>query len=174
MIHNLDETVYIRVAGGFMVQVKAKQIVADLIKRLQANQPATAGASLTPPAIGQAWPAQGGIYAGVVCGGDSERDYHLIIGPDLGTRTTWVKMQDAAAACEVDGHKDFILPLRREQSIAYANVPKLFEKAYYWSAEEYAGDPGCAWFQYFNTGDQHYSNKGNDYLARAVRRLPMQ
>ncbi len=172
MIHNFDDTVQIRVAGDSVVQIPATQIVADLLKRLQPNQPAS-GASLTPPAIGESWPGQGGVYAGIVRGGDSERDYHLIVGPNLGERATWQKMKDAAAACEIGDHKDFSLPLRREQSIAFGNVPELFEKAYYWSAEEYAGIPDYAWIQYFTNGNQGYSGKGSGCLARAFRRLPI-
>lgn len=35
----------------------------------------------TTPRIGQTWPEQGGIYAGIMAGRDGKPDYHLILAP---------------------------------------------------------------------------------------------
>ena len=43
---------------------------------------------LTPPAIGQIWPGQGGIYAGIVPARNGAEAYHLIIGEEIG-RFKW-------------------------------------------------------------------------------------
>lgn len=127
----------------------------------------------TPPRIGAEWPGQGGIYAGIMRGRDGGPDYHLIVGPALGT-LTWEKSKAAAADVEVDGHKDFTLPFRKEQSLQFANVSELFERDWHWSGESHASDSVFAWFQYFDDGSQDYGYVYDELCARAVRRLPIQ
>jgi hypothetical protein len=122
-----------------------------------------------PPRIGNCWPGQGGIYAGIVCGGDGP-DYHLIVGPAIDA-STWDAAGKSAAQIEVEGHRDFTLPLRKEQSIQFANVPRLFEKEWYWSSEQHAAYSDYAWMQHFSDGYQDDYHKSNEYRARAVRRL---
>ena len=39
----------------------------------------TLGTSETPPAIGQFWRGQGGVYAGLMRGAEGKPDYHLIV-----------------------------------------------------------------------------------------------
>ena len=36
----------------------------------------------TPPRVGEFWPEQGGVYAGVMRGADGAPDYHLIVGSE--------------------------------------------------------------------------------------------
>lgn len=120
------------------------------------------------PRIGEYWTGQGGIYAGIMRGRDGAMDYPLIVGPELDP-AYWDKVMAAAAALEVDSHKDFRLPFRPEQSLQFANVPELFKPEVYWSCEKYADDPGCAWLQGFGFGGQAVWRKGSLNRARAVR-----
>jgi hypothetical protein len=49
-----------------------------------------------------------------------------------------------------------------------------FDAAWYWSSTQHAGDPDCAWLQFFGDGGQFCDHKSNQYRARAVRRLVIQ
>ena len=81
---------------------------------------------------------------------------------------------DWAKGLEADGHKDFRLPTRREQRVLFANAKDLFEDAWYWSGEQHASDPDCAWMQSFDIGGQFYDPKGTSTRARAVRSVILQ
>jgi len=104
-------------------------------------------------------------YAGIVMRDDGRPDYHLIL------------VEGEAEHVTLDGAKEWAreaggeLPNRREQALLYANLKDQFAKAWYWSGEQHAAGPDCAWAQYFGNGDQHLSHKGNELRARAVRRL---
>lgn len=74
-----------------------------------------------------------------------------------------------AAAHEVDGHRDFYLPARRELRLCWVNVPELFADAWYWSSTQFS--PGYAWVQVFGVGGQHTALKVYEFRARAVRRV---
>jgi len=58
--------------------------------------------------------------------------------------------------------------------LQYANVPELFEKEWYWSCEQHAGDVGFAWMQTFGDGGQSFGHEDDGFRARAVRRLIIQ
>jgi len=122
------------------------------------------------PRIGEYWPGQGGIYAGLQRGRDGGADYHLIVGPAIDA-CKWKTAKEKAAAIEVDGHRDFSLPLRKEQALQFANVPELFESEWHWSSEEHASDSPCAWLQYFVSGFQGYYHESYEGRARAIRRI---
>ena len=121
-----------------------------------------------PPPIGCQW--MGGIYAGIVRGRDKAPDYHLIVGDAMTGTAQW----KAAMAWAASLGEDWSLPFRTEQSVCYANVPELFEKEWYWSREEYAGDESYAWYQNFSGGSQDYWGEDYEFRARAVRRLPIE
>lgn len=122
------------------------------------------------PAIGQQWPGQGGIYAGLARGRNGAPDYHLIVGPEL-TAAAWKNVTQQATDLVIDGHADFSLPFRAEQSLQFANVPELFEGDWYWSCEEHASGSDYAWIQLFDDGNQYYSHESGELRARAVRRV---
>lgn len=65
------------------------------------------------------------------------------------------------------------LPTRLEQALIWANAPGAFEKAWYWSCEQYASDPSYAWIQSFYYGVHIGTRKDDNGRARAVRRLPI-
>ncbi len=74
-----------------------------------------------------------------------------------------------AATREVDGHRDFYLPARRELRLCWVNVPELLADAWYWSSTQCS--PDGAWIQAFVDGYQYDGHKGTEYRARAVRRV---
>ena len=107
-------------------------------------------------------------YAGIVLGKNGEKDYHLFLLPGEATSVTH---KEAVAWAKKAGGD---LPTRREQSLLFANLKEHFQQAWYWSGEKHVSGSDCAWVQYFDFGDQHYSSTYGHYRARAVRRLEIQ
>jgi hypothetical protein len=106
-------------------------------------------------------------YAGIVIEGGVPK-HHLILLPHKpDTALTWQDAKDWAA--EVGGE----LPTRFESALLYANLRDEFDTSrWHWTATQYSD--ACAWYQDFTTGTQHYyDGKTNEFLARAVRRLPL-
>lgn len=157
--------------------------------------------STTPtPRIGQPWPDQGGIYAGIMAGRDGQPDYHLILAPaEAGSFKdvewgAYGKSIDGAAsyfdgvantvamaaadldlakrilALQIDGHADYHLPSQAETHLLAANLKDQFEQDDYYWTSTQYS-ANLAWYQYFDYGDQGLNRKGNTGRARAVRRL---
>lgn len=124
------------------------------------------------PRIGEVWEGQGGVYAGIVRGRDGAPDAHLVVGPEADNELVWKAAGDFALSAAVDEHHDFTLPTRAEQAILFGNVPELFKRDWYWSAEKHASYAGYAWCQHFDYGDQGYGHIDDELRARAVRRFP--
>lgn len=122
------------------------------------------------PRIGEQWPGEGGLYAGIGRAVDGMLS-HVIVGPEAPERLDWKAAQKWAEKLKVDGRSDFTLPTRRDQALCFANVPEQFEKTWYWSGEPHASDAGYAWYQTFFNGGQYYAPKDVQLRARAVRRL---
>jgi hypothetical protein len=146
--------------------------------------------------IGQLWPEQGGIFAGLMRGENDQPDYYLILSPektdDLEWGKTGEKIEGAdskfdgltnttaliqhecpaakwAISVETDGHKDFYLPAPRELSLLYANVPEHISEEWHWSSRHYSADG--AWGQTFGAGNQSILSKNHELAVRAVRRV---
>lgn len=135
--------------------------------------PVVAQASVVVPAIGQAWPEQGGTYAGILRGENGQPDYHLIhttIDHEL-TNIKWQAAIDSARK-SINDFRDWSLPNRREARLLTINSPESFDKdGWYWTSEQSADDPDYAWMQDFYNGNQNYDHKSIEYRARAVRRV---
>ena len=159
--------------NGIIITIPDAEIVRMALERISETKPIQL-ARIVAPQIGQIWEGQGGVYAGIARGRDLAPDYHLIVGPELDSQTDWSAAGKWAAGLSVDGHADFALPFRKEQALAFANVPELFKAEYYWSCEQHASDSDDAWGQYFSYGDQYGWSKDSDLRARAVRRLVIQ
>lgn len=162
-----------------------------------AKEPAqaqTAAPKLTPPAIGEYWPGQGGIYGGL-------RQYpeglcHVIFAAqdagnhaygEHGTEAAAISRHDgklntdiliaegghpaaeAARAYTADGNSDFYLPAIAELSHAWANIPEHFETEWYWSSSQRSASG--AFFMHFGGGYQHYDGKYLELRVRPVRRF---
>ena len=84
---------------SFELKLKApstEEVMAAIQKcldpRFVSQDPVSVPAIATPPAIGEVWPGQGGIYAGVARGRDGEPDYHLILCAEAPTTAfNWAK-----------------------------------------------------------------------------------
>lgn len=163
------------------------------------KQPAAAASTLTPPAIGEYWTGQGGVYVGIARGFGDQRDAHLVlaIDPDskfeerqLGTygvdvkgatsdsdgRANTIALAEAGSELckeilevEIDGHEDFGLMSRQEARLCIANVPEQFEKEWHLTSTQYSAY--SAWLQDFLSGGQYGYDKKFEARARLVRRL---
>lgn len=152
-----------------------------------------------PPRIGQPWPEQGGIYAGIMAGRDGQPDYHLILSPaeqgeiksviwgaydqDVtgaasyydGQANTRAMVEAACpagvqiAALQIDGHADWHLPSQAEAHLLAANLKDHFSPTWYWTSTQYSDYD--AWGQLFSYGFHDYDVKGAKARARAVRRF---
>ena len=76
--------------------------------------------------------------------------------------------QDAMAWAKKQGGD---LPDRVEQAVLFKDHRKLFQQRAYWSNTTHAAFSGGAWSQFFYFGGQDDWGKGNELLARAVRRV---
>lgn len=165
--------------NGIRVTVDENQIARMLQERIVSGPFALPGLTTNAPRIGEAWPGQGGVYAGMARGQNGEPDYALIVA--VTTDAEEITWNDAKAWAEKvfspqpdspsGDLRDFTLPTRREQALLYANVPEHFESAWYWSSEQHAAHADSAWSQGFGNGRQDLSRKDTKFRARAVRRL---
>ncbi|MFT4171786.1 MAG: hypothetical protein QM639_04450 [Rhodocyclaceae bacterium] len=186
---------------GVPITIDANAIVDALIARIQAlTQADDRSTSHTqPPALGQPWPEQGGIYAGIVRGDSLAGDYHLIVAP-VDTELRDVKWGERGI--EIDGAKslrdglantrdmvragnalaqaavsaviselaDWYLPARHELRLTYLNAPESFATdVLYWSSTQTSAY--YAWYQGFDGGGQDYDDKDYEGRVRFVRRL---
>lgn len=157
--------------------------------------------SLDPPAIGQYWEGQGGVYAGVVRGEEGQPDYHLVVPTD--PIATAKEIAWGAAGEDEDGAgyaRDGLANTRAlcesehdhpaaqwAASLEIAGhcdfyLPSRFELALCyanvrelfeerWHWSSTQYSPYLAWFQNFDGGNQILGRKGLGYRARAVRRV---
>lgn len=154
-------------------------------------------AASTVPAIGEYWPEEGGIYAGLRQYPDGKL-YHLIfsefdVGPrawgEHGKETGADDRSDglvnggrllnapgefpaamAAAEYEADGHQDFYLPAIGELAQAWQTIGHHFSKERsYWSSTQYSAYG--AYITDFDDGLQDGLGKNTGRLVRPVRRF---
>ena len=111
--------------------------------------------------------AAGEIYAGILLK-DGTPSHHLVLLPNDLKPSTW--KQAIAWAAKQGGE----LPTHKEQALLFANAAGEFEKIWYWSSEQYAGDESAAWAQGFGNGLQYYGHKASKLRSRAVRRIPIE
>lgn len=133
-----------------------------------------AAPTIKPPAIGQYWPGQGGIYIGLARGQNGEPDAHLIRGTGAPAgNLKWSAAVEWARAYTADGFTDFRLPERFEGALLYANDDELrADSRWCWLGTESTGS--YAWNQYFSYGYQYTYRKSYEGRAVAVRRLALQ
>ncbi|MCQ1993684.1 DUF1566 domain-containing protein [Pseudomonas sp. Eb3] len=152
---------------------------------------------LTPPAIGEIWPGQGGIYGGI-------RQYpeglcHIIFAAEdvpgrhayggYGVNVEAVSRTDGRANTEAlvghegkhpaaiaavgyaaDGHTDFYLPSIGELHHGWQFLPDSFAiDWHYWSSSQRSAND--AYFMGFEVGWLSSSHKGLECLVRPVRRF---
>ncbi|RON52901.1 DUF1566 domain-containing protein [Pseudomonas frederiksbergensis] len=153
--------------------------------------------NIQPPALGEVWPGQGGIYAGVMPARADAASYHMIIpATDIG-RFEWGRYREeslatslvdgkantdaliavgghpaaeAARAYAADGHADFDLPAIAELYEIWLNLNGKID-AWYWSSSQRSAD--TAFGMDFGDGYQFYDGKNGELRVRPVRRLPI-
>ena len=153
------------------------------------------------PAIGEEWPEQGGVYAGMVRGSNGLPDYHLIVatGPTAQQKEVTygsAGKSTAGADHEWDGLANTIALAESDNdhpAAHWAHILRLngFRDWYLPARRElsllYANVPELfdkvwhwsstrysaysAWSQAFGDGDQHGARKTSALRARAVRRF---
>lgn len=155
----------------------------------------SAGHALTPPAIGEYWAGQGGLYGGLrhypegLCHiifaakdvgkhaygehGTSVEATSNIDGREntaiLVNRDGSHPSAEAAYAYTCDGHRDFYLPSSGELHHGYLYLPESFEKGWYISSTQRSAYG--AFGMDFADGIQYDFDKGSELRVRPVRRI---
>jgi hypothetical protein len=158
--------------NGVTIQIADDEVVRMALERLNGSAYPVNLRGVAVPRIGAVWEGEGGVYAGIARGRDGAPDYHLIVGPEFDGTLDWEKACVWPKSVIVDGHTDFALWFRKEQSLSFANVGDLFKPEYYWSCEQFSSY--YAYVQGFYNGFQGYYGKGSFCRARSVRRIPIQ
>ena len=151
--------------------------------------------AMTPPAVGDYWPGQGGHYVctqpallgaparHLIAGGEQEE---LQFGPTVdvpGARSQVDGMSNTAAliaasdehaaakwatAYTADGHTDFHLPSRLDLLMGFICAPQLFKKSgWYWSSTQ--DSRHFAFVQDFEYGSSVWDVKFYEHRVRAFR-----
>jgi hypothetical protein len=155
--------------NGVTIQIADDEVVRMALERLNGSAYPVDLRGIAVPRIGEVWSGEGGVYAGIARGRDNAPDYHLIVGPEFDGTLDWERACVWPKSITVDGHSDFALWFRKEQSLSFANVGDLFKPEYYWSCEQCSSS--YAYVQDFYGGYQDTCGKASTYRARAVRRL---
>jgi hypothetical protein len=151
------------------------------------------------PRVGEYWPGQGGIYAGIMPDCEGRSPYHLVLSADEAENVAWGPYRrddagansdsngwrntDALTSCNhdhaaarwaadyrKDGHRDFHLPAKRELEMLAHTVPDQFSRAaWYWSSTQHTDT--SAWGRNFNGNPLGDMFKHFVGRARAVRRI---
>lgn len=153
--------------------------------------------ALTPPAIGEYWAGQGGIYGGrreypeglcyvIFAANDVGKHAYGEQGTDVeatcsidGLKNTAILVNrdgshpaaDAAYAYTCDGHHDFYLPASGEIHHGYLYLPESFEKDWYLSSTQRSAYG--AFYMYFADGLQNLYGKDDELRVRPIRRVPI-
>ncbi|EJM20201.1 hypothetical protein PMI21_01104 [Pseudomonas sp. GM18] len=154
--------------------------------------------NIQPPVLGEVWPGQGGIYAGLMPARAGAPSYHMVIPADDIGRFEWGQYGDeapatslidgrantaaliesggdypaakAAAAYTADGHADFYLPAAAELYEIWLNLNGKIE-GWAWSSSQRSAD--FAFGMLFGVGGQGSFGKGGELRVRPVRRFPI-
>jgi hypothetical protein len=161
------------------------------------TQPISNNETAVVPEIGQYWPGEGGIYAGIIPDYEGRHPRHLIVSvdevegvewgdekeweadarsPHDGATNTWALLgcghthpaAQWAADYTKDGHTDFHLPSRRELQAAAVSIGDTFAPAWYWSSTEHTW--ATAWGGSFENAKE-IESKDALGRARAVRTI---
>jgi len=107
-------------------------------------------------------------FVGAVISADGSRRHCLILLPGNKEYSTWLGAM--AWAQSIGGE----LPDRVESALLFATMKHEFGNGYYWTRDQHADYDTYAWLQGFGFGFQQDSNKGNEWNARAIRRVIIQ
>lgn len=172
---------------------------ADVIRQLASGIGIKAGA----PRIGEKWPEQGGIYAGIIRPDDGSSPYHLIVaegsdGEASGMKWGGYDEDEPGAVSKWDGQTNTLALVESENTHPAAEwaaglqlaghsdwyLPAQRELMLCWintpelfAKEWHLTSTQCssslAWTQLFDNGSVNYCLKASEARVRAVRRLPI-
>lgn len=207
-IKNLHLSFYNEPTVGANAQGALQQLLAGLGTSTQTNAaapsapaPIVATTTLTPPAPGQPWPGQGGIYICTLPAQFGLPARHLLVGTNEAEDLTWGPYGEEAASATSqtdgrantaaltasgkghpaavwasqyteDGHADYHLPSRIELLMCYLHAPQVFKTSdWYWSSSQ--SSRHFAWCQAFEYGSSYACFKDYEFRARAVRSIQL-
>ena len=107
--------------------------------------------------------AEGEKFVGFIVSADGTKKDAIILLPGEKQDVTWKQAQEWAKSIGGD------LPDRVESALLFKTLKLDFSENWYWAGE--ACGSGTAWVQHFRFGGVNYDDVGDDFRARAVRRL---
>lgn len=125
------------------------------------------------PAIGQAWPEQGGIYIGARLIDGAV--HHIVIsgGVEHDIKDVAFKGVQTCIPTELNGQGDWRAPDQEDLMLAWINAREHFEKkgiaSVYWSRTE-RGD--WAWAVVFERGSTYCNHRYDEFRVRPFRSFP--
>jgi hypothetical protein len=125
------------------------------------------------PAIGQAWPEQGGIYIGARLIDGAV--HHVVIpgGVEHDIKDVAFQGVQTCIPTELNGQGDWRAPDQEDLMLAWINAREHFEKkgiaSVYWSRTERAD---WAWAVDFEDGFTNSYYRGNEFRVRPFRSFP--
>jgi hypothetical protein len=176
-------------------QELVERAAADVIRRLATS----ASAQITVPRVGDVWPGQGGIYAGIVRPDDGSAPYHLIVASGGEGETTDIAWggegeSEPGAESKWNGKANTLALVESEHEHPAAEwaaglklgghndwyLPSQRELMLcyvnvaeifekVWHWSSSQCSSTYAWGQYFGNGYTGDDTKGNEARARAVR-----
>lgn len=203
-IENLHISFYNEPTMGSNAQGALQQLMTGLGTSQTATsreQPTAQDAdATTPPAPGEHWPGQGGIYICTLPAQFGLPARHLVAAAQDTGRHAWggydhdttgatsqtdgrantaalladanVKHPAALAASQhtADGHSDFYLPSRFELFMCWLSAPQVFDKEGYYWSSSQYSRGG-AWLQLFEYGNSYHHDKDSEHRVRPVRTI---
>lgn len=128
--------------------------------------------STTPPAIGQPWPEQGGVYIGSRLIDGEIRHRVIPGGAEFDIPASHDNAAERIAAKgEINGHSDWFHGDARDVMLAYINVPDLFPKKGVASIQLTSSPCGShyAWAVDFESGYVFNDFRFNEFRVRPFR-----
>lgn len=192
------DTITVEVAG---TRLETTNATLALLVLTSAGEEQTERTGTDTPSIGQPWPEQGGIYAGLMRGANGQPDYHLVVPAGAKAFVQKIKWggyekDEPGAACEYDGQANTLALVNSKHSHPAAEwaaaleidghadfyLPSCRELALCyanlpelfekaWHWSSTQCSPYYAWIQDFGGGSQDFGRKGYEVRARAVRRV---
>jgi hypothetical protein len=108
----------------------------------------------------------GDRYVGPVLDADGSVKHHLVLMAERPEgRLDWQSAMNWAQGLGGD------LPDRQELALIFANCRPHVEQSWHWSNEVHADEASCAWFCYFDDGNQGHDHKSYEGCAVAARRV---
>lgn len=157
--------------------------------------------TLTPPAMGEYWPGQGGRFICTMPALFAMPARHLIVGDGEAEDLTFGPSTDVpgakshicgavntaallasdkahpaakwASEYTADGHADFFLPAKLDMVMAHLCAPQLFKTSgWYWTSTQ--DSRNGAFVQDFEYGYSGWTSKDGKHRVRAFRVIPLE